>query len=152
MSKEPSDTEAFEKERQDNPNSISKHHRKLESHGGKNYSGNISSVPLYKHRAWHVLYRDMKPQDIIEQFKQDYEVYGTDHVKSPLMRELHEKWANNTEEKIKRTKAWYTLFADMRLGEIVNEINTIWLDPDYEILIGLMRVKTVQLTTRTKVK
>ena len=134
----------------DDPNSLSKHHRKLQSHGGGNSKRNISYVPLWQHRAWHVLYKDLKPQDIITTFSQDYEVYGTDVIKSPLMKELHEGWANNTDEKIKRTQAWYALFTDMTLEDIVHDINTRWLDPDYEILIGMVRVKTVQLITKTK--
>jgi hypothetical protein len=130
---------------QDHPESISRHHRKLESRGGNNSPRNISCVPLFKHRAWHVLYKNMEPSAIITQFEEDYEVYETDYIKTPLMKKLHEGWANNTDEKIKRTRAWYTLFEDMTLEEIVGEINRVWLDPDYEILIGIKRVKTIQL-------
>lgn len=140
---------------QDDPNSFSKHHRKLESHGGKNYKRNISNVLLFKHRAWHVLYKDLEAPDIIASFAEDYEVFGTDFIKSPLLKRLHEGYANNTAEKIKRREAWYILFIDKTLEEIIEEINTVWLDPDYEILIGMKRVKTVQLrsiitTTATK--
>jgi hypothetical protein len=129
----------------EDPNVRSKHHRKLESHGGSGASGNISYVPWVRHAAWHALYQNMDAAGIMAQFQEDYEVYGTDVVKSDLLRRLHEGWANNTDEKIKRTKAWYALFEDMTLEEIVREINTIWLDPAYEIRIGMARVKTVEL-------
>lgn len=129
----------------EDPNTRSRHHRKLDSYGGNGSPGNISHVPWVRHCAWHTLYQHMVPEQIMTQFSEDYEVYGIDHVKSDLMRRLHEGWANNTDEKIKRTKAWYTLFEGMTLEETVREINTIWLDPAYEIMIGMVRVKTVQL-------
>lgn len=129
----------------DDPNSISRHHRKPTSVGGKNHSRNISFVPLYRHRAWHVLYQDLEAAQIIELFQTDYEIHGIDVVKSPLLKMLHEGYANNTAEKIKRNKAWYTLFEGKSLEEITHEINTVWIDPDYEIQIGMIRVKTVQL-------
>lgn len=132
----------------DDPSNPSKHHRKLASHGGGDHKENISSVPLFKHRAWHVLYKALEVPDIILLFKEDYEVRGTDSIKSPLMKKLHEGWANNTDEKIKRTKAWNTLFENKTLEEIVEEINTIWLDTDYEIRIGMIRVKAIQLSTK----
>lgn len=128
------------------PKSISKHHRKLKSLGGGWSRRNISLVPLDKHRAWHALYRDMEPCDMIPVFKEDYEVFGKDVIKTELMQKLHEGWANSTSAKIKRREAWYFLFENMTLEEVVAQINTIWLDPDYEILIGMVRVKTVQLS------
>lgn len=136
----------------DDPLGPSKHHRKLSSHGGGNRKENISNVPLFKHRAWHSLYRELEAPDIILLFKEDYEIHGIDTVKSPLMKKLHEGWANNTDEKIKRNKAWYALFENKTLEEIVEEINTIWLDPDYEILIGMVRVKTIEQSTKVPPK
>lgn len=136
----------------DDPHKLTRHHRKLESQNGSNHPQNISFVPLYKHRAWHALYDDLPPHLIIENFRQDYEVFGTDFPKSPLMKKLHEGWANSTPQKIKRRKAWYVLFADKTLEQIVEEINTIWLDPAYEILIGMVRIKTVQLKQTTPMR
>ena len=146
MSKERSEEDLFAG--QDDPESISRHHRKLSSDGGGDHKGNISFVPLFKHRAWHVLYRDMTPREIIDLFSQDFEIYGIDNKKSDLLKQLHEGWANNTDEKIKRTKAWYTLFADKTIEEIVEEVNNIWLDPNYEILVGMIRIKTIQLVQK----
>lgn len=84
---------------QNDPNKITKHHRKLKSDGGGNHRGNISDVPLFKHRAWHALYQDEEPEVIDLMFRQDYEVFGIDFVKSPLMTELHQKWANKQQGK-----------------------------------------------------
>jgi hypothetical protein len=125
---------------------LTRHHRKLKSDNGSTHRSNISFVPLRKHRAWHILYDDLPPKLIIENFRQDYEVFGIDVVKSDLMKKLHEGWANSSHQKIKRSQAWQTLFADKTLEEVVREINTIWLDPAYEIRIGTVRMKTVQLS------
>ncbi len=123
---------------------ITEHHRKPESLDGNNSPRNISHVPLFKHRAWHTLYDNHDAPKVIQLFAQDYEVYGIEWVKSELLKDLHEKWANSTLKKVRRTKAWYTLFEGKSLEEIVAEVNTVWLDPDYEISIGVIRVKTIQ--------
>lgn len=142
-------TESKQVHSPDDPNGITRHHRKPTSIGGKNYKRNISYVPLFKHRAWHDLYQDKEAQEIITTFTTDYEIHGIDVIKSDLLKELHEKYANNTAEKIKRNKAWYTLFEGKSLERIVDEINTVWIDPDWEILISMIRVKTVQLIRST---
>jgi hypothetical protein len=135
----------------DDPHTITKHHRKPTSIGGeKKALRNISHVPLFKHKAWHVLYQDFEAPHIIEIFATDYEIHGIDVYKTPLLKQLHEGYANNTEEKIKRNRAWYTLFQGKTLEQIINEINNIWLDPDYEILIGMRRVKTVQISRKKR--
>ena len=143
----------FEKEghQPDDPNTITEHHRKPTSIGGsKKAKRNISFVPLFKHKAQHVLFRDWEATEIIKTFRDYYDIYGTDFIKSDLLKRLHEGYANNTAEKIKITKAWYVLFADKTLEEIVEEINTFWIDPDYEILIGTIRVKNVQIISKIK--
>lgn len=129
----------------ENLHKLTRHHRRLKSDGGSNSSRNISRVPLWKHRAWHTLYQDMEPEDVGVMFRQDYEVFGTDMVKSDLMVELHQKWANNTRDKIKRREAWYALFAEMTLDQIVTEINTVWIDPDFHIRIETIRVKVTRM-------
>jgi hypothetical protein len=131
-------------ETQEDLEKTTEHHRKPESLGGDKSPRNISHVPLFKHRAWHTLYDNYEAPEIIRLFAQDYEVYGIEWVKSELLTDLHEKWANSTLKKVRRTKAWYTLFEGKSLDEIVVEVNAIWLDPDYEISIGLIRVKTIQ--------
>lgn len=135
----------IQQESQENLHKITKHHRKMKSHKGDSSPRNLSKVPFWRHRAWHVLYGHHEPDEIGALFRQDYEVFGTDTIKSELMIELHQKWANNTRNKIQRREAWYTLFADMTLDEIVDEINTVWLDPDYQIRIETIRIKVTRM-------
>jgi hypothetical protein len=137
----------------DDPHTITEHHRKPTSIGGeKSAPRNISHVPLFKHKAWHILYQDFEAPHIIELFATDYEIHGIDVYTTPLLKHLYEGYANNTEEKIKRNRAWYTIFQGKTLEQIINEINSVWLDPDYEILIGMRRVKTVQLSRKKESK
>lgn len=133
---------------EENLNKKTKHHRRLKSNGGGHSRENISIVSLLRHRAWHALYQDELPEVIDRMFRQDYEVFGTDFVKSDLMKKLHEGWANNSKEKIKRREAWYTLFADKTLQEIVDEVNRTWIDPAYELRVETMRVLTTRVVTR----
>lgn len=44
----------------------SHHHRRCKSHGGGTNSANISKVSPHKHRAWHLLFGNMKSHDIAE--------------------------------------------------------------------------------------
>ncbi|MFA5996878.1 MAG: hypothetical protein WC791_00105 [Candidatus Paceibacterota bacterium] len=43
---------------------MTEHHRKPRSREGKSIPQNISKVPIKKHRAWHVLFRNHTP-DVI---------------------------------------------------------------------------------------
>jgi len=45
---------------------FSRHHRKLKSHGGNTGTRNISIVPSHRHRAYHILFADMKTHEIAE--------------------------------------------------------------------------------------
>jgi len=40
------------------------HHRKPKSQGGGKEPRNLSTVPVKKHRAWHLLFRNCKPEEI----------------------------------------------------------------------------------------
>lgn len=64
-----------------NKHAIDKHHRKCRSNGGTNDWTNLSYVVRIQHRAWHILFKNDLPQ------------------------------------------------------EIVNKINAMWLDPEYEIVL-----------------
>lgn len=43
-----------------------KHHRKPKSRGGNNHPSNISIVRANQHRAWHVLFGNMMPNEIAQ--------------------------------------------------------------------------------------
>ena len=38
-----------------------------------------------------------------------------------------------------RHKAWHLLFQDWKIGQIVDELNYVWIDPDYRLEIHSTR-------------
>ena len=121
------------------------HHRKPKDLKGTDTSRNKSSVLRSKHDAWHILYEALPAQEIIAKFEADQEIYGNWIPKSEIQRKINEGWVNSNKEKIKRRKAWYYLFEGKSLEEVVDEVNTTWIDPDYQIVIGTERIKKVLL-------
>ena len=128
----------------------STHHRKPKNVGVDDSPRNKSSVLRSKHDAWHILYEALPAQEIISLFDADQEIYGNWIPKSDIQRKVNEAWANSSERKIKRRKAWYYLFEGKSLEEIVDEINTVWLDSDYQIVIGIERIKKVWIVGSKK--
>jgi len=122
------------------------HHRKPREQGGKNTPENLSDVLRSDHNAWHTLYAALPASSIIKMFTTDCKVYGNWNQHDDLILELLQKYANSTKALIKRRQAWFLLFDEKSLEVITHEINTIWLDPDYQIQIGLLRVKMVWMT------
>ena len=54
--------------------------------------------------------------------------------------DLHNAWhtlmGNKTPEQIiKVFNAWYLLFEGMTVEEVADEVNRIWLDPDYKMVV-----------------
>lgn len=43
----------------------SRHHRKLKSHGGSDFPPNTIRVPHKAHEAYHILFTDKTPQQIV---------------------------------------------------------------------------------------
>lgn len=129
---------------------LTRHHRKPKSITRDDSRRNISHVDRLDHDAWHMLYKELAAPDILIQLRIDLEVYGIAPIPSQLVRSLLEKYANNTTEKIKRTHAWNKLFREMNLREILDVINRLWLDPDYEAILSVRREQTVELITIPK--
>lgn len=128
----------------------STHHRKPKDIEVDDSPRNKSYVLRSKHDAWHILYGTLTAKEIIARFDADQEIYGNWIPKSEIQRKINEAWANSSERKIKRRKAWYYLFDGKSLEEIVDEINTVWLDPDYQIVIGIERIKKVWIVESKK--
>jgi len=130
----------------DEPNMLTKHHRKPRSLQGGDEPRNISYPPLYRHKAWHALYQDFGAKDTIALLLEDYELLGVDFKRSALAEKLCGNYVNSNSHRIKRRDAWRILFKSTPLDELINEINTIWLDPDYMLAIKIERVFTFTLT------
>lgn len=103
-------------------------------------------LPPEKLEAYDSLYQSLYPYAATKQLAEDYEVYGIDFTKSELLKTLHEGWANTTDAKIKRTKAWYVLFSGMNASEIAETINTVWCDRGYSLRVETTRIFTAGLT------
>ena len=125
------------------------HHRKPKDAGRTDVKRNKSKVLRSRHTAWHALYDVLPAPQIILAFQEDCEIYGDWNPKSPLLTRIIEGYANGSRAKIRRSKAWFFLFGGMSLEDIIQEINAVWIDPDYEIKVGLERVKKVWITQST---
>lgn len=123
------------------------HHRKPRDLGGTNYKRNRSKVLRSRHTAWHTLYEVMPANQIILTFQDDCEIFGDWNPRSPLLTKIIEGYANSNRKRIRRREAWFFLFEGMSLEDIVQEINGVWLDPDYVIRVGTDRIKKVWITT-----
>lgn len=51
---------------------LSQHHRRPSSIGGKNTEDNISVLPSYLHRAWHVLFANAHAEEIAKIVNEHY--------------------------------------------------------------------------------
>lgn len=124
----------------DDPNSLTIHHRKPTSIGGGEEPRNKSEIVLFKHQAWHILYQNRPAELIIPRFQTDYEIFGTDYHKSEFFTEYCQRVANSNHKRIRRQEAWHILYGGMTLSEMIEETNTIYLDPDYEVYLRVVRI------------
>ena len=51
---------------------LTQHHRRTRSAGGSNNPSNISWIPDNKHRAYHLLFKDMSPYQIAKELNTIY--------------------------------------------------------------------------------
>ncbi|MCD6471469.1 hypothetical protein J7K86_03005 [bacterium] len=77
------------------------------SRGGKNDDCNIKMVPEYLHRAWHQIFDNYTPYEIVEILR----VLG----KAAFIR------GNSG-----RGRAWKMLFGDKTIEEVIDEIKKDW--------------------------
>ncbi len=134
------------------PNLPTKHHRLPQSLGGTWDTENISEVPNYKHQAWHRLFDNLPAQEVVVLLRGYYEVFGIDNPKSPLQTKINEGWANANSGRIKNREAWYSLFGGLTVNQIEEEVNSVWLDPAYSVIIGLERVYKINLVSNKSQK
>lgn len=53
-------------------NKITRHHRRPKSQGLNNEPENISYIKLKHHKAWHLIFADMTPEEIAEEINKKY--------------------------------------------------------------------------------
>ena len=135
------------------PKALTPHHRKPTSiQGDRCDPRNISMVPHAKHEAWHVLFLNLPAEEIIERFRDDYDAFGSFVSKTKPQVMIYQDWIRSNPCNITRKHAWDTLFKNKSLEEIVRHINTVWLDPDYMLTVGVARVASVNLSQAVKIK
>lgn len=117
--------------------------------GGEDIQRNISLVPRYKHEDWHKLFDNFPAIMVLERFQFFYETFGIDWHMSNEQRKIANRWIRNKKPRIKKRLAWFDLFTGRSLEKIINEINKVWIDPDYEFIIGYERVKKVKMVTKS---
>lgn len=85
-----------------------------------------------------------------ERFIEYYDIFGQDNGNSEARRRRTSEWVRSKKSRIKKQAAWYDLFGMMKLEQIVTTINSTWIDPAYEIVMGIRRVKTIQIVEKRK--
>lgn len=134
-----------------NPNKSTRHHRKpkslLDLYTGRK-KPNVIKVPRSKHEAWHTLFNNAPAEKVLKLFRGYSDIFDVTSRKTSLQRQMYEGWIESNVKNIKKQQAWDHLFGGKSLDEIVLEINTHWIDPEYEITVREKRIKTVNLTLK----
>lgn len=109
----------------------SKHHLRPRSLLGKDVSQNISYVCSKKHAAWHVLFGNMHALQIACELNNKYlkETVFTIHMKGKPDHII--LGGNDSNNLLKKRKAWEILFPTINELEICEQINKLWIDPKY---------------------
>lgn len=104
------------------PGRKTEHHRKLRSLGGKRTKRNISIVPHGEHKAWHRLFDNLPPELIPRALAKILEMHA----------------------------AWHTLFGNKPIEEVIEIINKVWIDPDFQLTltVDVERTKGISITKR----
>lgn len=116
-------------------NKENKHHRKPRSIGGTDLERNLSYVPVKHHRAWHNIFGNMSaPQIAIKLGKiyPDYFFLAIPKVRLKTIA-LPENSTSCTKSRKLMDKSLAILFGDRSVKQVVNLVNSRWIDPDFYI-------------------
>lgn len=108
------------------PGRKTKHHRKPKSLGGRRTKENTSIVPRREHAAWHKLFDNYSAQFILEKLKVYLVIFSAVATEGEL---------SGAGMISKQRLAWEILFRDKNIEEVLELINRVWLDPDFEFII-----------------
>jgi len=121
------------------------HHRRPRRHGGqsKGYDAqNIILLPMRTHAAWHNLFNHLYATNIVQQINEWRHFHGLTmectRISAPEYEDMSDSDSVRREQiqyRITPTHAesWAYLFQGLAAEEVVFEINTLYLDPDYQI-------------------
>lgn len=85
---------------------------------------------------------------MFERFVEFYDIFGWDNGGSEARRRRTAEWIRNKKPRQENQVAWHELFGKMTLEQIVHDINTVWIDPAYKLVLGTRRVKEVTITKK----
>ena len=110
------------------------HHRRPVSLGGsENDPSNVAFVLPVPHRSWHVLFGNMNAEQICNRINSSpWKPEGITIIcKFINGQEIKARGGKNSKNEKKCQEAWNLLFRNISFQEIVNYINSVWLDPSY---------------------
>lgn len=113
------------------------HHRRPQSIGGKDTPANISNVIIDDHTNWHALFGNMNAFQICDYINKMEQKPKNVKISCKFINGTQVKGSgkNNTEDKEKISFAWNALFKGLKFNEIIDYINSVWLDPSYHLYI-----------------
>ena len=125
------------KKRENNP---TEHHRRQRSLGGTKIPGNMSLLPMYIHKAWHIIFGNMNPEQICNLINIYFKPKGVTLICAPTNGYRIQKQGTNdsrSDDFEKITLAWNTLFEGQRMTfrQKIAYINNVLLDPDYRFYV-----------------
>src|SRR3989344_6748451 len=92
------------------PSNQTRHHRRPVSLGGESIRKNISYVPHFKHKAWHILFDNFNVLKILGLFQEYYDVFCVDKGKSASRLRRDKEWIQAKPYRIRKQQAWSILF------------------------------------------
>ena len=150
------------------PKGFTIHHRNPESLGGKTIRENVSIVLKSDHRAWTTLFDSHPPIEVARLFSKYWKMFGNEGMVMFALRgsalaildELEQLDVTDeehffTNEELVRKRniqnrhkylirkglAWKRLFEGMSLEEIISQINDVWIDPEYRLIVEVQAKK-----------
>lgn len=120
-----------------NQSTTEPHHRRPSSIGGSDAPSNCSNVVHRLHMHWHTLFGNMNAEQICNEINMsEWKPKGVTVVcKFINGREVESRGKHCSKKPRKRSNAWQALFKDLSFLEIIDYINSTWLDPSYHFYL-----------------
>lgn len=78
---------------------------------------------------------------MFSQFLLYLSIFGSIYPESNSQKRIIREWVSKNRAGARKYQAWKELFGGLNLEGIVNEINSIYIDPDYQIAVELVLIK-----------
>lgn len=118
---------------------LTEHHRRPRSLGGTKIQGNMSFIPMYVHKAWHIIVGNMNPEQICNLININFKPKGLTLICVPINGDRCQKQGTNdsrSDDFERISLAWNALFEkQMTFRQKIAYINNVLLDPAYHFYI-----------------